>query len=164
MPKNTQILKFHMYSTRCNFSIFSLTAHTTIDPLNILIPHIIHPFILSMIIYFRYQFRTIKSMLFIECSRLHRNDFFIIAWSWRERRTTIRAELAQYLSALVAAIQIQLGWPLDVLQTRLWHDDIGGKAGAGIAFAIGAVTDNDLAISVGEWGFFWLDKWIDGDK
>lgn len=58
---------------------FSLTAHATIDPLNVLISHIIHPFVLSMIVDFRCQFRTMKSVLLIKCSRLHRDDFFIIA-------------------------------------------------------------------------------------
>lgn len=39
-----------------------------------------------------------------------------------------------------------------MLQTRLWHDDIGREAGARIAFAIGVVTDDHLArLSVSEW-------------
>lgn len=124
-----------------SISITSL-AHATIDPPNILIPHIIHPLILPMIVNLRCQFRTIKSVFFIERSRLHSN-FLIIAW-WCEWRTAIRTELAHYLSAPVAAVQVHLGWPLGVLETGFWHDNVGGKAGAGIAFAVGAVTDNHL--------------------
>jgi hypothetical protein len=97
-----------------------------------------------MIVDFSSQFCTIKPVFFIECSRFH-CELSTTVWSWGKWRTAIRTELAKYPSAPITAIQVYLGWPLCVREGGLRHDDIGGKAGACVAFAISAVTYHYLS-------------------
>lgn len=106
----------------------SLAIHTPINPLHTLTPHPINPPILPMIINFHPQFRTFHPVLVIKCSRLHCNLLPIITSSRREWRPAISTELTQYHPAPVTTTRVQLGRALDVLETRLWHDNVGGEA------------------------------------
>jgi hypothetical protein len=101
------------------------------------------------------QLHTSPPILIIQSPRLHRNLFFIIARPRCKRRTTVRAEFAIYYSSFIAAIQVQLGGALGVLEAGLWNYDVGGEAGAGVAFAVYAVAE-DYLLDLVRWGFV---KW-----